>query len=151
MFHGTLDPVVPFDSGYPFTIDIALPFVYGSNLIHDRLNEMNIENNLYGEEGLLHEYWGTLNGYWFGGPNEYFDQIMMDSYAFLYSFSFPYLIGDINTDGSIGIIDLLLIYDFIFGDLTPYDMQYLLADYDSNGIVNDLDALILINAILNNN
>ena len=151
MFHGTLDPVVPFNSGYPFTIDIALPSVYGSNLIHDRLNEMNIENDLYGEEGQLHEYWGTLNGDWFGGPNEYFDQIMMDSYAFLYSFSFPYLIGDINTDGSIGITDLLLIYDFILGDLTPYDMQYFLADYDSNGLVNDLDALILINEILNNN
>ena len=151
MFHGTLDPVVPFNSGYPFTIDIALPSVYGSNLIHDRLNEMNIENDLYGEEGQLHEYWGTLNGDWFGGPNEYFDQIMMDSYAFLYSFSFPYLIGDINTDGSIGIADLLLIYDFILGDLTPYDMQYFLADYDSNGLVNVLDALILINAILINN
>ncbi len=151
MFHGTLDPVVPFNSGYPFTIDIALPSVYGSNLIHDRLNEMNIENYLYAEEGQLHEYWGTLNGDWFGGPNEYFDQIMMDSYAFLYGFSFPYLIGDINTDGSIGIADLLLIYDFILGDLTPYDMQYFLADYDSNGLVNDLDALILINEILNIN
>ena len=151
MFHGTLDPVVPFDSGYPFTIDIALPSVYGSNLIHDRLNELNIENELYAEEGQLHEYWGTLNGYWFEGPNEYFDQIMNDSYAFLYSFSFPYLIGDINTDGSIGIADLLLIYDFILGDLTPYDMQYFLADCDSNGLVNVLDALILIDAILNNN
>ena len=125
--------------------------MYGSNLIHDRLNELNIENELYAEEGQLHEYWGTLNGYWFEGPNEYFDQIMNDSYAFLYSFSFPYLIGDINTDGSIGIADLLLIYDFILGDLTPYDMQYFLADYDSNGLVNALDALILINAILNNN
>ena len=113
--------------------------------------EMNIENDLYGEEDQLHEYWGTLNGDWFGGPNEYFDQIMMDSYAFLYSFSFPYLIGDINTDGIIGIADLLLIYDFILGDLTPYDMQYFLADYDSNGLVNDLDALILINEILNIN
>ena len=108
-------------------------------------------NYLYAEEGQLHEYWGTLNGYWFEGPNEYFDQIMMDSYAFLYSFSFPYLIGDINTDGIIGIADLLLIYDFILGDLTPYNMQYLLADYDSNGLVNNLDALILINEILNNN
>ena len=79
MFHGTLDPVVPFSSGYPFTIDIALPFVYGSNLIHDRLNELNIENELYAEEGQLHEYWGTLNGNWFGGPNEYFDQIQSNA------------------------------------------------------------------------
>ena len=151
MFHGTLDLVVPFDSGYPFTIDIALPYVYGSNLIHDRLNELNIENELYVEESEGHEYWGTLNGYWFGGPNEYFDQIMNDSYSFLYSYSYPYLVGDINIDGRIGIADLLLIYDFILGDLTPNDMQYFLADYDSNGLINVLDALILINVILNNN
>ena len=151
MFHGTLDLVVPFDSGYPFTIDIALPYVYGSNLIHDRLNELNIENELYVEESEGHEYWGTLNGYWFGGPNEYFDQIMNDSYSFLYSYSYPYLVGDINIDGRIGIADLLLIYDFILGDLTPNDMQYFLADYDSNGLINVLDALILINVILNIN
>jgi len=151
MFHGTLDLVVPFDSGYPFTIDIALPYVYGSNLIHDRLNELNIENELYVEESEGHEYWGTLDGDWFGGPNEYFDQIMNDSYSFLYSYSYPYLVGDINIDGRTGIADLLLIYDFILGELTPTDIQYFLADYDSNGLLNILDASILINVILNNN
>jgi len=40
MFHGTVDPIVPFNSGFPFTLDIALPIVYGSNLIHDRLYEL---------------------------------------------------------------------------------------------------------------
>ena len=151
MFHGTLDLVVPIDSGYPFTVNIALPYVYGSNLIHDRLNELNIENELYVEESEGHEYWGTLNGYWFGGPNEYFDQIMNDSYSFLYSYSYPYLVGDVNIDGQIGIADLLLIYDFILGDLTPYGMQYFLADCDSNGVINALDASILINVILDIN
>ena len=86
MFHGTLDPIVPFNSGFPFTLDIALPIVYGSNLIHDRLDEVGIENELYAESGLLHEYWGTLNGNWFGGPNEYFDQIQTNAYSFLYNY-----------------------------------------------------------------
>ena len=86
MFHGTADPNVPFNSGFPFTLDIALPIVYGSNLIHDRLDEVGIENELYAESGLLHEYWGTLNGNWFGGPNEYFDQIQTDAYSFLYDY-----------------------------------------------------------------
>ena len=39
---------------------------------------------LYTEEGQLHEYWGTLNGNWFGGPNEYFDQIQSNAFLFLY-------------------------------------------------------------------
>ena len=86
MFHGTADPIVPFNSGFPFVIDIALPIVYGSNLIHDRLNEVGINNELYAESGLLHEYWGTVNGNWFGGPNEYFDQIQSDAYSFLYNY-----------------------------------------------------------------
>ena len=85
LFHGTADPIVPFNSGFPFTIDIALPIVYGSNLIHDRLNEMDILNELYAEVGLLHEYWGTVNGNWVGGPNEYFDQIKNDGFLFLYN------------------------------------------------------------------
>ena len=86
MFHGTSDPIVPFNSGYPFTLDIALPVVYGSNLIHDRLNEVGIENELHAESGLLHEYWGTVNGNWFLGPNEYFYQIQADAYSFLYNY-----------------------------------------------------------------
>ena len=80
LFHGTADPIVPFESGFPFTIDIALPIVYGSNLIHDRLNEQNITNELHAENGELHEYWGAVNGNWFGGPNNYFEQIKNDSY-----------------------------------------------------------------------
>ncbi len=86
MFHGTADPIVPFNSGFPFTLDIALPIVYGSNLIHDRLYELGIEHELHAESGLLHEYWGTVNGNWFGGPNEYFYQIQTDAYSFLYNY-----------------------------------------------------------------
>jgi len=86
MFHGTADPIIPFNFGFPFTLDIALPIVYGSNLIHDRLHEVGIENELHAESGLLHEYWGTVNGNWFGGPNEYFYQIQTDAYSFLYNY-----------------------------------------------------------------
>ena len=151
MFHGTSDPVVPFNSGYPFTINIALPIVYGSNLIHERLNELNIENELYAEEGQLHEYWGTLNGNWIGDPNEYFEQILYDSYGHLFILLHPYQMGDVNTDGDLGIADILLIYDFILGALTPFGLQYSIADYDSNGLINSLDASILISFILNIN
>ena len=151
MFHGTLDPVVLFNSGYPFTGVITLPIVYGSNLIHERLNELHIQNALYFEEGQLHEYWGTLNGNWFGGPNEYYYQILDNSYAHLFTLLQSYQIGDVNTDGNVGIADILLIYDFIHGNLQLMGIQYSLADYDSNGIVNSLDANILINTILNFN
>jgi hypothetical protein len=47
---------------------------------------VGIENELYAEAGLLHEYWGTVNGNWFLGPNEYFGQIQADAYSFLYDY-----------------------------------------------------------------
>ena len=86
MFHGTSDLIVPFNAGLPFTLNIALPIVYGSNLIHDRLDEVGIENELYFEDGEPHEYWGALNGNWLGGPNEYFYQIQTEAYSFLYNY-----------------------------------------------------------------
>ena len=85
MFHGTADPVVPFDEGYPFTFDIFLPWVYGSNLINNRLNEVGIYSLFEGEVGQLHEYWGTVNGNWFDGPNEFFEQIKNEGVSFIYS------------------------------------------------------------------
>ena len=86
LFHGTLDLIVPFNSGLPFTLNIALPIVYGSGLINDRLEELDIHHELHAEPGLLHEYWGTVNGNWFLGPNEYFYQIQSDAYSFLYNY-----------------------------------------------------------------
>ena len=148
MFHGTSDAVVPFNSGYPFTIDIFLPFVYGSNLIHNRLNELNIENRLYAEEGLLHEYWGTSNGTWADGPNEYFDIIKNDAYSFLFDVLYPYQLGDINNDGTVNINDISNILSIIINnDGFGFDLYY--SDLNFDGSTNIFDLLIIINNITN--
>ena len=146
MFHGTLDPVVPFNSGFPFTINIALPIVYGSNPIHERLNELNIENEMYAEEGQLHEYWGTLNGNWFGGPNEYFDQIKNDSYSFLFSLLYPYQVGDVNEDGLINILDFSYMLSFIlYGNNSNINIYY--SDLNFDGLIDIFDLLFLLQLI----
>ncbi len=142
MFHGTSDAVVPFNSGYPFTIDIFLPFVYGSNLIHNRLNELNIENVLYAEEALLHEYWGTSNGSWDGGPNDYFDLIKSDSYSFLFNLIYPYQVGDVNTDGLINHLDFANMLSFILDDNIPSSNLYY-SDLNYDGLVDIFDLLFL--------
>ena len=144
MFHGTSDPIVPFNAGFPFTIDIALPIVYGSNLIHDRMNELNLENALYSAEGELHEYWGTVNGNWFNGPNENFDFIKDSAFNFLFnqlSFSNS---GDLNQDSSIDILDVIILVNVILG----IDSNGL-ADINGDGIINILDVIELVNIILN--
>ena len=144
MFHGTADLIVPFNSGFPFTIDIALPIVYGSNLIHDRFNELDIENELYVGEGELHEYWGAVNGNWFFGPNNNFEQIKNDSYNFLYNYLDIIELGDINGDSEINIIDVVELVNIVLG-LQNINEQ---SDINGDSFINILDIIQLVNIIL---
>ena len=146
MFHGDLDPIVPFNSGYPFTIDIALPVVYGSNLIHERLNDLGIENQLYVGENELHEYWGALNGNWFGGPNDYYYEILDNAYNFLYNQLDLSEVGDFNNDYSVDILDIVILVNHI---LSPEAIELEGSDLNQDTEVNILDVIHLINLILN--
>ena len=143
MFHGTADLIVPFNWGFPFTIDIALPIVYGSNAIHGRLNELNINNEFHPAEGELHEYWGTVNGNWFGGPNENYDEIKATSYNFLYSLLDNIQIGDVNGDGVLNILDIVMIVNMLL------DNEYSnIADINTDGFINILDIVMLVNILV---
>jgi len=53
--------------------------------------------------------------------------------------------GDINEDGIINILDIVLIVNMILGD----DVYNNLADLNSDGIINILDIVQLVNIILN--
>ena len=142
MFHGTADPIVPFNSGFPFTIDIALPVVYGSNLIYQRLQDLNIDSELYAPTE-LHEYWGTVNGNWFGGPNDYYNQIISDSYNFLYNYLDVIDLGDLNNDDYINIQDIVLAINLVLNN--EYNS---LADFNFDGSIDVLDIVQLVNIIL---
>ena len=143
LFHGTLDPIVPFGTGFPFTINITLPVVYGSSLIHDRLNELDINNEFYIGNGELHEYWGSLNGGWFGGPNDNYTQIINDSYNFLYNQLDSFELGDVNQDNNIDVLDVVQSINLILNN--EYNQ---LADIDNNEVINILDIVQLIGFIL---
>jgi len=143
MFHGSLDPIVPFNSGFPFTIDIALPIVYGSNLIHDRLTELDIENQLHVGEGELHEYWGTVNGNWFGGPNEFYNQISNDAFYFLYSQLENTILGDVNNDSTIDVLDIVLMINMVLNN------EYqIIADINEDGLLNILDVVLIVSILV---
>ena len=143
MFHGTLDPIVPFNSGYPFTIDIALPIVYGSNLIHQRLEQQNIENALYVGQGELHEYWGAVNGNWIGGPNDNFDQIKNDAFNFLYNQLDILEIGDLNSDGVLDILDIIIMVNIALSN--EYNQS---ADINEDGTINIFDIIMVVNILV---
>jgi len=147
LFHGTLDIVVPYDQGYPFTLNITLPYVYGSLQISDRMTELGISNLLVIEDSEPHEYYGTLNGSFNlgGGPNEYWDLILNSAFNFLYAQLNTQ--GDVNSDGSINIQDIVIILNYIFGVEIPTDAQFDLSDMNNDGILNILDVILIVEQI----
>ena len=115
-------------------------------MIHDRLNELEIENELYVGEGELHEYWGAVNGNWVLGPNDYYYQILDDSFNFLYQFldiSSNELLGDINNDQIVNILDIIVMVDYVVSN------EYIsIADINADNVVNIQDIILLVNIII---
>ena len=58
------------------------------------------------------------------------------------------LIGDLNFDGVINILDVMQVINFILGNSEFSDEQVFLADINFDGIINVLDIIQLVNIIL---
>ena len=146
LFHGTSDIVVPYDEGFPFTINIALPTVYGSSKINEKLDQLGIANETHLEGGEGHEYWGSLNGTWVSGPNVYYDQIKLDSFNFLYNYldiNPEQMVGDINSDNIVNVLDLIQAVNYILSN--EYEI---IADLNQDGELDVLDIVLYIDLII---
>ena len=115
-------------------------------MIHDKLNELNIENSLHVGEGQLYEYWGTLNGNWFGGPNDNYEQIKNNAYNFLYDQLNINQNGDINNDGILNVLDIVLLVNIILSN--EYDI---IADINEDGFIDILDVVMMVNILISEN
>lgn len=59
------------------------------------------------------------------------------------------LMGDVNADEFINILDVIIIINIVM-DNEATEYQYLVADVNEDGIINILDIVMLVNIILNN-
>ena len=147
LFHGISDIIVPYDQGYPFTLNITLPQVYGASKISEKMTDLGIEHLLILEDNEPHEYYGTLNGnFIFGGPNDYWDSILDSAFNFLYNQLD--IEGDVNSDGSINIQDIIIIISYILGSEIPNSNQFDLADMNNDGALNILDVILIVDEIV---
>ena len=127
MFHGVADSIVPFNEGYPFTNGFLLPWLYGSNLLYNRLDSLNIQSELHAPAGMPHEYWGTFSGNWLDdGPNENFEIIKEDAYSFLFDILYPLEIEPLTLlsppdQEIIDITDGSGVYSFFWNDPNDID------------------------------
>ena len=58
-------------------------------------------------------------------------------------------LGDINQDGSINVLDIVSMINFILSNNIPTDNQFILSDINEDGIINVLDIVLIVNIILN--
>ena len=56
--------------------------------------------------------------------------------------------GDVNDDGNIDVLDIVLVVTIIIEIYDPSDEEFSAADMNSDGVVDVLDIVILVNAIL---
>jgi len=84
LMHGTDDPTVPFSYGQPFGL-FTLPYVYGSELIHRRVNNLGIYNEFYTSSiPGLHMLDGSDNGTFTNPPNSFwYDTLLPRTTDFL--------------------------------------------------------------------
>ena len=59
------------------------------------------------------------------------------------------VVGDINQDGLVNILDVVNILNYILGVYIPTDNQFNLSDVNQDGLLNILDVVLLVNIILN--
>ena len=58
------------------------------------------------------------------------------------------LLGDVNEDGIINILDIVTVINFVLLNSNPNETQFTASDMNSDGIINILDIVILVNLIL---
>jgi len=58
------------------------------------------------------------------------------------------LVGDINQDGFVNILDVVRILNYILGETIPSNQQYALSDINQDEILNILDVVLIVNIIL---
>ena len=58
--------------------------------------------------------------------------------------------GDVNEDGLLNILDVVLVIGFIIGNNDFSEDQISSSDMNADGIINVLDVVLLVNSVLGN-
>ena len=60
-----------------------------------------------------------------------------------------FILGDINQDSVIDVLDVVRMVSIIMGDYSPSNLEELLSDVNEDNVVNVQDIILVINLILN--
>ena len=60
-----------------------------------------------------------------------------------------YISGDVTQDGTLNVLDIVMLVDWILNGTSLTDLETSIADMTNDGLVNVLDIVALVNIILN--
>ena len=103
------------------------------------------------------EYYGKMSRSWEWGETpsrrlkdwldpENTGELLLDGTYEVYS---EYTLGDVNDDGNINIQDIILLINFITGNLVPEYPQDAAADMNEDGLINIQDIILVVSFIVN--
>jgi len=103
----------------------------------DNINSAQRDPIIYKQNNILHSFWSDNRN---GNYEIYFSKGLNESI----------LLGDINQDDSIDILDVVIMVNIILGQYQPDTQEIITSDFNNDNLINIQDIILLINAILNN-
>ena len=153
VFSGLVTNIVLDDSGYYYEVTFQVIDVWKG----EGLEEITLLTETYSDTcgyyfQINYEYLVYAYNYNWGIYTNICTRTNLLEYAsedleFLNSFDNPIYLGDINFDGEINVLDVVLLVSFILGGPTD-EYEYIAADINGDGLLNVLDAVLLIEMIL---
>ena len=137
--HGDQDDVVPYDDNLVTLFGLNIQ-IDGSYVIHQRMIELDNYSALHTYQGQGHTPFSANMEF----ETEFTSLFLYDVVCSQDNL----IIGDVNGDLELNILDVVLIVNFILGISDPDSTQFDLADMNSDGDLNVQDIILLINTIL---
>jgi hypothetical protein len=139
--HGDQDDVVPYDDNLVTLFGLNIQ-IDGSYIIHQKMTDLDNYTALHTYVGQGHTPFSSMVF-----ESEYTSDFLYDIVC---SESENYILGDINYDGIINILDIVVIINFVLGISEPSNNDLVASDMNLDGLINVLDIVALVNIILNN-
>ena len=137
--HGDEDSTVPYSDNAVtlFGLDVQ---VYGSYIIHQTMLELDNYSALHTYEGQDHVPFTNNMNFESEFSSEFLYEIVCSNSNLI--------VGDINQDDTINVLDVIILVNFILGTEVPDEVESFVSDINGDQIINVLDAIMLVNLIL---
>jgi len=138
--HGDQDTVIPYDESLVTLFGLNI-IVDGSYVINQKMLELGNYSSLYTYVNQGHVPFGNM----------IFESAFTSEFLYevVCAVDSNYLLGDINFDEEINILDVVSLVNFILGASEPNSLEFEVSDMNSDSNLNVQDIIVLINTILN--